>query len=237
MQVPKGGFYYFLNHKTQFELHFKLFVIRQMATLGLDVLFAPRAVNDSYELWLKTSSIWGRDLKMRVWDNEGPPTDFKWNPVTNYAGALSALKLTGQLLWCLNHCKPVANIFLLSQDRALELSKKGFFVPHHCLPPKTIAISAAKAKDELRSTASLTKAPSLLETYPNELTAFRYVEFIFWNMQFARNEKARIDLSQPPMTRHYLTNLCYYLKCGNLSAENLYMIFKTFDLMGLELPG
>ncbi len=241
MLVPDGGFYYFLSKKTNFEIHFKTFVHMQMAARGLDVTFTRRAVSDAYELWIETSSIWGRSLKMRIWDREGLPENYCWQPVKNYAGVLSPIKLSGQMLWCLNHCKPIEDIFPLSQDRTDELIRSGVNVSNPVFSTRRSPLAGVADFAASRAASETTQPPrpdytyTLLETYPNELMTFRYVELIFWHMQYARNIDARIDLARPPMTKHYLTNLCYYLKCGNFTADNLYMVFKSLDLMGLNI--
>lgn len=206
MKFPKGGLNYFLNNKLKFEQVLKLWLIYAAAEKGLHVSFDSRRISNAYALWKNRAGNWGRELSTRKMDRSDLTQQFV--DINDAASGLSHNKLAGTLLWALNRTQPISNLSKLSDERKNQLQIAGVNYT-----------TAGKLE--------------LITSFPNEFLMFQFVESVFWQMQEERNKTTRVELGDPPMTRHYLHNTCYYLRNCDPSPESLYMIFKTFDLMGL----
>lgn len=124
----------------------------------------------------------------------------------------SDLKLAGSLLWALNKVQPVQNIMLPTLPQRAGLMGYGWAMP------------------------TMPRENSMIPHYPNESLAFAFVYFIHCTLEIRREEKKRVNFADPPLTDHFLRNLCFMLRENSPNPLELYMIFKAFDLYGLELP-
>lgn len=144
-----------------------------------------------------------------------------WNGATNEFGAVSHIKMAGFLLWAFNEQEtpPVTA----------------------CRPYREEADAATISPLGLAANvAALHQNGKLLRAFPTQVLGFMLAESVFANVQRGRNLhhgiNVRVDWSEPPMTRHYLQNMCWFLFEHFPSKETLYMIFKSFDLYGMVLP-
>lgn len=208
MVIPGDGFNYFLRHQLQFELFFKLWSIRTFAAKGLDVEYDPRRIHNGFLLWKDRAGLWGRELVQRRADDI-EPENRSWMPLDEACEKLSHNKQAGTLLWALNRVQPISNMHILSSERRDILRSRGFAVPHGVI------------------------ASERLSRYYNEVTCFSFVQHVFWAIQAGRDLPRRVDLNAPPMTSHFLENICYLLRNKDPLPDNLYMIFKSFDLFSL----
>lgn len=143
-----------------------------------------------------------------------------WDGKTNELGAVSHIKMAGFLLWAFNEQEgsPVVGCRPFQEHDQDIVGRLG-------LAPNVV---------------SLHQNGSVLRAFPTQALGFILVAAVFGNVQRGRQlhggMKVRVDWSNPPMTRHFLHNLCWYLYDHFPSKESLYMIFKSFDLYGMVLP-
>jgi hypothetical protein len=144
-----------------------------------------------------------------------------WNGATNKFGDVSHIKMAGFLLWAFNEqenspvtaCRPYRE-----EADAATISPLGLAV----------------------NVTALHRNGKLLQAFPTQVLGYMLAASVFANVQRGRNRhhgiRTRVDWSDPPMTRHYLQNLCWFLFEHFPSKETLYMMFKSFDLYGMVLP-
>ncbi|MGI9400520.1 MAG: hypothetical protein ACR2O0_04630 [Rhizobiaceae bacterium] len=125
---------------------------------------------------------------------------------------MSDLKLAGSLIWALNKVQPISSVRPLSESRKKSLEKK------------SVECTAQHAED------------SLLLRYHNEAPVFSFVYNAFCAVEARRREPKRLDFSKPIISRHFTRNFCFILRENSPGPLELYMIFKAFDLYGMELP-
>lgn len=160
---------------------------------------------------LAAHTLW-REEVMR-WFSELDASEFQ---------EVSHIKMAGALLWSLlrRQCCPVRKIVEIEEKHLPALTR-------HCVSPNI------RVLDDYRE-----ESGKIVKASPNPTLGYIFTSAIFNSIQRGRGKKRDcIDLSKPPMTYHFFKNLsCWYLVERSPSKEDLYMLFKTMDLYGLNLP-
>jgi hypothetical protein len=160
------------------------------------------------------------DAAMRRVHEEWREAVMRWDGKTNEFGDVSHIKMAGFLLWAFNE---------------QEASPVTGFRPYRDTDADTIARLGLSD-----NVVALNQNGKLLRAFPTQILGFTLAASVFNAVQQGRNTHhgiaARIDWLNPPMTRHFMQNMCWFLFEHFPSKETLYMIFKSFDLYGMVLP-
>lgn len=120
---------------------------------------------------------------------------------------LSHIKQAGLLAYCIAKATPIAGFSPLTDEDRVNFHAAGFV------------------------TDTLNEKDLVLD-FPHAMAGLSYAEAVFHDYQRRRPGTRNYDALKPPFTKHFRRNFCVLLDRNEISAQALYMIFKTMDLYG-----
>lgn len=190
-------------------VHFEYIVKRLAAKRGLYAEISHSEIRKAHKIWQDRIVSWTSEIVEQWLEMVGEEVD------ASTATTLSHMKKAGALLWALNH----EDLGELIQFQQLD---------------KQLIEKLQQQNIEANVRDLYNDAAQIYQAYPNQALSFSFTCIVFNHEQYLRGMDANYEYSNPPISKHYLQNMCWFLLSQRPSMESLYMIFKTMDLFGIK---